>query len=150
MDRDPAALTRTARSTGTSEEAGADADFLVGAAAGLVRGPADLLNVVVPLWAGWRCRSTRRPWACSSAAELAVSVLVRPLAGAAADRDGDRKPVVTHTLRPVPALPRQAADRHVAGSASLVKVLMPIMCVLEFVHEGLLPNVQRVARPDFL
>lgn len=68
-------------------------------------------------------------------------------------RDGDRSPVVTHTLRPVPGHPRSPSGPPTVSwqeSASLVEVLMPVLWVLDQVHKGLLPKAQRVARLEFL
>lgn len=68
-------------------------------------------------------------------------------------RAGDKDPVVTHTLRPVPAHPRSPAGPPTVSwrdGASLVEVLMPVMWVLERAHKGLLPKAQRIARMEFL
>lgn len=68
-------------------------------------------------------------------------------------RDGDRTPVVTHLLRPVPGRPRPSTEPPSVAwesSASLAEVLLSVMWVLDRAHTGLLPKVQRVARLDFM
>ncbi|TQL01849.1 hypothetical protein [Cellulomonas sp. SLBN-39] len=66
-------------------------------------------------------------------------------------RTGDRHPVVTHQLRPVPAVPRSPAGPPTLtwrADATLAEVVMPVMWTLDRVHLGLLPKTQRVARFD--
>ncbi|GEK20195.1 hypothetical protein [Cellulomonas xylanilytica] len=68
-------------------------------------------------------------------------------------RDGDRSPVVTHTLRPVPGHPRSPAGPPTVSwqeQAGLAEVVMPVLWVLDQVHKGLLPKAQRIARLEFL
>ncbi|MEP7763037.1 hypothetical protein [Sanguibacter sp. 25GB23B1] len=66
-------------------------------------------------------------------------------------RDGDRAPVVIHTLRPVPGAPGPGAGaRRVSWTpdASLAEVVLVVMWVLDRVHEGLLPTAERLARGE--
>ncbi|TQL01851.1 hypothetical protein [Cellulomonas sp. SLBN-39] len=68
-------------------------------------------------------------------------------------RTGDRHPVVTHQLRPVPAVPRSPAGPPTltwSADATLAEVLMPLMWTLDRLYDGLLPKAQRVARFDVL
>lgn len=67
---------------------------LLGTAAALTRGPAELLDFVIPLWAGLVLGLDATAIGLLVAVELAVSCLARPLAGRVADR-GDRRRVAS-------------------------------------------------------
>ena len=54
-------------------------------AAGLTNGPAELIDFLIPLWAGIALGADASQVGLLIAAELLVSVLVRPLAGRLAD-----------------------------------------------------------------
>ena len=54
-------------------------------AAGLTYGPAELIDFLIPLWAGIALGASASQVGLLVAAELLVSVLVRPLAGRLAD-----------------------------------------------------------------
>ncbi|KQR08279.1 hypothetical protein [Cellulomonas sp. Leaf334] len=105
-----------------------------------------------------RERSGRDRWAFRVAGPQDRTWRWRPAGALIADRmeltrDGDRSPVVTHTLRPVPGHPRSPSGPPTVTwqeSASLVEVLMPVLWVLDQVHKGLLPKAQRIARLEFL
>ncbi|WP_456785712.1 hypothetical protein [Cellulomonas sp. P5_C5] len=105
-----------------------------------------------------RERSGRDRWAFHVEGPEGRSWRWRPAGTLIADRmeltrDGDRSPVVTHTLRPVPGHPRSPAGPPTVTwqeSAGLAEVLMPVLWVLDQVHKGLLPKAQRIARLEFL
>ncbi|NYD87002.1 hypothetical protein [Cellulomonas oligotrophica] len=68
-------------------------------------------------------------------------------------RAGDRRPVVTHQLRPIPGAPRSPAGPPTVtwrDDATLAEVLMPVMWTLDRVYDGILPKAQRLARFDVL
>lgn len=68
-------------------------------------------------------------------------------------REGDTSPVVVQTIRPVRGHPRSPAGPSTVtwqASATLVEVAASAMWMLEHIHFGLLPKVQRVVVGDVL